>query len=861
MPFINRIVSPHLSSMSGFLNKKFVRVSLITAGSVLLFIILSGLLIPVLFEKKVKTAFINALNNNLATEVVVSQENIDLKALRYFPFASVNFKDVKIRESVEKSDAFFLEAGQISLLFNVIDLLKKDYTITKIIVADANVNMRSDANGKTNYRFWKSDTTNSNAGFNMELESFKLQNVELSYRDARVKLDWVTSINTANIRGTFNESYADLNITTNFINHQFTLSGDSYLTEKESAVSGALKINLKENIYEIINGKLIAAENTFITDGTVQIAKINQYNLTVKGDQLDIATVLQLLPERYAQRFSSWASKGALGMNCIIKGEHGKGVSPSIEASYTLENGELYHAAAKDKLKSVSLQGQYSNGRQHTSLSSSIGIERFEATYQNKPVKGFLHWSNFDNPTIDISLTGDLPASMILPLADANINSCSGDISISDFQVKGNLETIRTSKRLQNPPSGNISMNGVAFKYRYEPCTIEQLQIRAAGNELYIENLNFKGWKSNITGNLKIDRWTSILDGTGPHYVNGSLNLNEIQLNRLIESFSQDTPAELVAENQTIESKALWEKLSGNINLTIGRFEYDQIELDNLNTVLYFSRSLVSARNIEGQTKLGKVKLNATARRMPNKNIMIEVVGLMQNIDISKLFDSFNNFGQEQLTSKQISGFADLLVEQCTFQLDNNYNVPKNSIYVLSDISIRDGRIKDFTPLEELSGFVDVQELRDVEFDELNNQIEINQSVITIPVMSVRSSALNVAMTGTHTFENEIDYQFQVGLGELLGRKFINRHGKNQDFERSGNGGVNVYVSMSGTVEHPIIDFNKKGSKEVFNDPDDRDERFLDIFKPDHEEKEKKKVDQQDTDDEPLEFIDWDDDE
>ena len=62
--------------------------------------------------------------------------------------------------------------------------------------------------------------------------------------------------------------------------------------------------------------------------------------------------------------------------------------------------------------------------------------------------------------------------------------------------------------------------------------------------------------------------------------------------------------------------------------------------------------------------------------------------------------------------------------------------------------------------------------MKEVKFSTLENTIEIDNNVITIPAMEIKSSALSVFISGTHTFEQEINYRIKLLLSELMSTKF-----------------------------------------------------------------------------------------
>jgi hypothetical protein len=848
------------------LNQKFLRILAFSIGGFILLLALLAILVPILFEKQVKTVFINELNKNLATEVVIDQENVQLNALRYFPFASITFSDVAIRESIPGSEKFFLKAGDVRLLFNIINLIRKDYTVTRIIVADAQIDLKNDAQGNINYRFWKDSEESSSTGFSLSLKDVLLEDVAIRYDDRQAKVFLDEMIYKGKLSGNFSSSQYDMDIEASLLNIDLAVGKDHYLAGKEMTWKGLVSVDNNSDTYTLSKTTVDISDNTIQTTGTIQVNNTTLLDLRIAGKDLELDEMIQLLPESYARSFSEFASAGHIELEASIQGEASSTVTPAISVDFSLKDGELYHAVAKDKLRHVQLKGHYENGSLHKSVSSMLVIHHLEAEYNGEPLSAQLTYSNFSDPNINLLMNGRLPASLILPLAGPYITDVEGDLNISGLSVQGRIKTIQNSRNMESPPTGSITAENVAFLWMGEKMTIESGRLNAAGNEMQLQELHVEGFGTDIFITATIGRWLSLLDASTEEklQINGTVTCNTIDLNRIVEAYykaEENTTKDTVITSEE-NSREAWEILSGNLELSIGKFQYETLLLNNLKTDLYFSESLISARNIRGKTQLGEVSMNSTFRKLPNGNFLLENVGIIDNMDIATLFDSFDNFGQDELTSKNLKGKADLYIENTAMQFDKDYNVILSSIYVLAGVHITEGELMDYKPLEELSGFVDIDELKHIKFSDMQNQIEISNEVITIPAMEVRSTAMNLSLSGTHTFDNRIDYQFRVKLGEILGNKFTRKHKNSDHYESSGDGGVNIYVGMTGTVAQPVITFNKKEARDAFTDEEDNS-GFKNIFKPDDYDTDAPPLFQrkqtETTESDTLEFIDWED--
>jgi hypothetical protein len=133
---------------------------------------------------------------------------------------------------------------------------------------------------------------------------------------------------------------------------------------------------------------------------------------------------------------------------------------------------------------------------------------------------------------------------------------------------------------------------------------------------------------------------------------------------------------------------------------------------------------------------------------------------------------------------------------------------------------IENGRLVNYSPMQSLSTFLKVDDLTDIHFATLHNQIDIVDQVIYIPAMEIKSSALDLKLLGTHTFANGLDYHFTIALADLVASKFKlrNKGYDNQSefgpVEDDGRGKTKVYVSLSGTVDNPVVKFDKKAMRE-----------------------------------------------
>jgi hypothetical protein len=100
--------------------------------------------------------------------------------------------------------------------------------------------------------------------------------------------------------------------------------------------------------------------------------------------------------------------------------------------------------------------------------------------------------------------------------------------------------------------------------------------------------------------------------------------------------------------------------------------------------------------------------------------------------------------------------------------------------------------------------------LTNISFNTLENTFVIKQGVLTIPNMRIESNAMDLELSGTHSFEQQIDYRIKFDLRELLGEDRDAEFGKVID----DGTGAKIYLRMHGHLDNPIIEWDKSSRKQ-----------------------------------------------
>ena len=221
----------------------------------------------------------------------------------------------------------------------------------------------------------------------------------------------------------------------------------------------------------------------------------------------------------------------------------------------------------------------------------------------------------------------------------------------------------------------------------------------------------------------------------------------------------------------------------------------------------------------------------------------------LYNLDIQELFETFNNFGQNQITHEHLKGTISG-TSVFSSQFDTTFSIITESIISENEIVIRNGELNNFTPIMALSRFIEVEELQNIRFNTLENTILINNSQVIIPVMDIQSNALDLSASGTHQFNNHYDYRLKLKLSDILYGKA--RTSKNSEFviaeDESDTRTLFLKIYDNGSGSKVEMDREKAAEKIRDDLKNERSElkrilnEELGLFNRDNEIKEKPKV-------------------
>lgn len=768
----------------------------------------AGFLFIQVYGDQIKDGLVSYLNQHLNTKV--KAESIDLSVWRQFPKASVNFTNVRVKESLPGSEANLAVFDRAYFVLDLWAILQGNYVIEKILLEKGRVNMAIREDYTRNYRIFKNTGTTSSPDteLSLDLKNIAVNEVQFNYHNQPKSQEFRSFIEEADFQGQFQNQTFLLKAEARTLIDALQVEETAFARNKPANLSCELKINKQKGVYTLKNGNLELANAQFEITGDLR-QKENGANLDLafEGRKNRLETLLALVPEEYRKTFAAYEGTGNFYFNADLTGSVTARENPRIDVNFGIEDGTITKQGVDTELEQVNLEGEFTNGGRQSLVTTLLKLKSFKTIVNDRRVKGQVTLNNFTDPYLNLKVESNVrlaDAKAFIPLED--LTELNGNLFL-DAAFAGrisNLESVETVHKTNF--KGDMSLRKVNAYSKSQDIRYKDLNgnFRFNGNDLLVKN--FKGYVggSNFTLNGYLRNLASFLFLEDEKLtVDADFKSKHIDLKPLVTTeYQQDA-------QDTVVTFALPDYLVFDLGFQCREVEYERFKAKDIQGKVNYVNEKVQLKDLDFQTMSGQMNLSGTFASKENGNLEADFNANGQDIDIEQLFYQMDDFGQDIITNKHLKGIVNTNIKFRAVW-DEYFNPLYDQLKVESDIGIDNGELNNFAPIMKLSGLIDVEELKRLQFQDLKNKVIIKDRQIRIPEMAINSNAFNMDFSGVHGFDNEIKYNIRVNLSQIL-------FGEKEDYETQfgqvtfdDEGQMNLFVKMTGPVNDPNIQYDRK---------------------------------------------------
>lgn len=773
-----------------------------------------------ILEDKIGAKIISEVNKQINSELSV--KSFDLSVLRTFPNFGANLKGVLLKDN---RGGVLLEAGEVSFRLGLFSLLSNNISVKSVVISNGALTVEIDRKGRANYDIFKaSDSEEEKSTPGINLTQARLNDIELIYSDEKAQQYVMFAVDKAIFSGQFSSEKFSLKSEANLKSHFIELDGGRFLNGKDIVYDADIFVDLKEEKYKFQDVELRIGTNVFKVRGALESRENNTtyYDLLFEGDDVSLASMAEILPAEYLENMGNLQSKGKFEFRAGIKGESNKKTEPEIIAELSLSDGKISSSRMDGALKDVSFSARFDNGSSHLSKTSTFEIKNFKAYFKRELFELDFKLYNLDDPQLVFNMDGVIPLKMVYGLmSDPRISNGDGEIEIDNLHLKGRYKDMLSVRNVSKVElGGNIEFDDASLTINNEEMILDKGRISLDNNTLTIDDLqldgagsaiNLKGFAYNIIPVLFAD---SLNSKRAELEFNMQLTSPQMDLDRLanLSLASEEEAEEAGVKVDSLAGARIKKReqttsfLKGTFDARIDEFNYNKIEGTEFTGKLVFDNSELK---IDGSANAMGGNIALDGKLFFEEKPWLKTKVVCKSIDLKEFFRQSENFSQEVLTSDNISGTMDAkMIIEVFWDEEGNFLMDK--LHVLVGTGIKNGEIKDFKMLETFSALVNVKDLQHIKFTNLENYLEVRKSRLIIPAMFIQSNAMNLTISGDHSFENEIKYNLKVNAGQVLVSRFKKHDPSLSAQPAKENGFFNLYYTIMGTLDQ----FNYKTAKQ-----------------------------------------------
>jgi hypothetical protein len=798
------------------MKRRLIKIGIWFFGTLLSLMLIITLLLFI-FKDEICGYAVKELNKYLKTPVNVAE--VDLTFWRTFPNLSIDFNHVFVKDALPNatnSDTL-LYTDQIRLKFNPLDIWNEDYKVQSVEVKPGTLKFKVNEKGEVNYDILKetSDTSSSNLSF--KLQNVYFENVRLSYENDATQQYYQTRLNTLEFNGDFSKETTTIAASSDLQIEDITSGMVNLISNKPASLNLNLNLNSKSGTVQIPTATILISNLPFQLKGLVDTSQMN-FELHSKDIQLtDLANNFSF---KEMDNINQFKGSGKVFFDLFIDGKLSHQEPTQVECKFGVEQGILTEPQKNVTLKNINCKGKYSN--KEGTEKEFLELTDVKFTSVGGPFQGNLEVTEFQSPVIKGQAKGHLNLEILHALFHIPmVERLSGAARInSDFQAKVSYLSDQSSKLDINKCEGDVELQKVNLKLDADKRTFSDMSgmVYLRGDEAGITDGKLKLGKSDLAINGIFKNIFQYFSGNGN--LNADIDLNSLNID--VEDLGTSSKQDKVEDGRQY---VLPNDIEGNLNLKVGNLSYGQHGYNQISGKLNVKGRKLTFENlnlINAETKVnGSLIISENTPEIFN----ISTYLTSDNIKFKQLFKEWNSFQQDVITSENISGTA---AANLTFEAPFDYRkgIVSSMIKAKVYMKIKDGRLKNVEAFKSITNSlrsstsvkaiigqdkigVFEKKLLDLKFETLENTFTIQNGKLEIPAMLVQSSAMDMTISGTHSFANIVDYKFGFNLRDIT-KQEKNEYGTIID----DGSGIKMFMHMYGNIDNPTIVWDKQSKKE-----------------------------------------------
>ncbi|MBK6266172.1 AsmA-like C-terminal region-containing protein [Marivirga sp. S37H4] len=792
-----------------------MRKLLIIVGSILAFLILAIILIPILFKDRILREVQTEVNKSVNANVNFDPDDFSLSLLKDFPNLTVGLKNLSVTgKEMFEGDTLFA-TKDFSLEVDIVAIIKSEpLRIKGIILDQPTINILVLEDGSANYDIVvpsdETDTTTTEeSDMQIGIDHWEIKNGNISYYDQSA--DMAMSIIGLNHtgKGDFSQTVFDMVTKTTADDFSFAYDEDVYVAHKTLEINMILGMDLDAMKFKFNETSVRMNEFKLNFDGFFAMPE-EDIDMDVKFfvEDTQFKSVLSLVPGMYADGFESLETKGEFDFKGFAKGTYGEDKLPAFSINLSVNDAYVKSPDVPLPVQNISLDllAKSETGDLKDGL---LEIKNFGLTIDKDRFTANAVVNNFDAPSWDLNAQGALNLdviSRIEPTTDYSI----GGIVKADITSKGNYADVEQENYQNLNTSGTLELNN----FFYSTTDLPDFKISQANlnfNPQFVEMSQMEGnfGKSDfkVTGQLSNYIAYAIKENAK---LEGQMSLTSqlLDVNEMMGSSEEETTTE--EDTTSMELVLVPENIDFTFNADVQQIVYDNFVLKNAKGKIRVNNQILTMDPLRFDMLEGSINMAGNYNTQDEDNPIFDFNLGIVDVSIPETFKNVVTVQKfvpvaEKMTGKFSTDFAiqGIMTQEMMPDLPT---LSGSGIVKIKEAAVVDSKIiKGVTSLSKLDN------TNTINLKDITLKAEIKDGKLGVEPFDIDMGKYKATIDGTTAFDGNIAYNLKLNVptgsvGQAANQALSGLLGT--DVKAVGSS-VNLNFNVTGTYDDPNIKLGK----------------------------------------------------
>ncbi len=759
---------------------KSIKIILTIIGSAfgLVLLLWLGIAAYVTINKKTLLETVTAeLNDGINGELSI--ENMEPALIQGFPGISVSLKNVLLRDSLfENHRHNLLEAKEIFVALNVFALMGGNTVIQKLSINDGKIYFYTDSLGNSNNKIFSqqsSSTETKKSNKDKKINRIVFSNVSFIQDNQARKKYFNFDIHRLNVKINYNENgwkgNAKTELKVNML--AFNVRRGSFIKNQEVETDLDMTYNTKSGVLVIPEQDMTIGSEDFKIGGMFRsTTSASDFKLSIIAAEIELKNVVPLLANNISSKLKIYKLEEPITAKALIQGSLKHKGDPKILVSWATTDNEL--TVSGETIQNCSFTGYFDNefkkGLGLNDRNSIIGFADIKGTYHNIPFRAdTVRVINLVKPIFE----GRFQSVFELE----KLNAISGSKSFHFHKGNARLNLFyRAPYNKSNSTEpyiyGALVLSNATLNYHPRDLNFTNLNgtFRFKGQDVFLQNFRARSANSNFTINGSFINFLNLYY-TDPGRIKLDLHVSSPKINvgefiaflgrRKSEkkaASASKSPAKLFNQLDQVLDEA-----TVHLDVETNKLIFRKFEASNIHSSILLTRSGVELQDVSLNHADGRLQVKGNIDQTGSVN-RFNVDTKIINVDISKLFYAFENFGQDAIAYQNLRGNFNSTTKVSGAMRESGQIIPKSFNGTVS-FNIKNGALLNFEPMQKVGKFAfPNRDFSNITFTSLKNTFDINGSTIKIQPMYIESSVLNLYVEGIYGMPTGTDIALRIPL-------------------------------------------------------------------------------------------------